>query len=83
MQQFFGQAGEKINGLMINVNERFEGQIKERLADAFGRGFGTEAVLNKFDDFVDYLNRICGPPVKRYMGVHRFDKQLFRDVYKF
>lgn len=68
---------------MVKVSENFENSLKERLIDTFGRQFAQEAVLNRFDDFVEYLNRICRGPIKRFLGIHSFDNQLFRDVYKY
>jgi hypothetical protein len=44
--------------------------LKQRLIDQYGRDFGTEAVLSKFDDFVDYLNRIIRPAVRRFLVIH-------------
>ena len=40
-------------------------------------------MLNRLDDFVVYLNRITSGPVKRFLGIHEFDKELFKGAFKF
>jgi hypothetical protein len=40
-------------------------------------------VLYRFDDFMEYLNRVTKGPVKRFLGIHSFDKQVFKDAYKY
>lgn len=69
--------------LVVNVNERFESDLKQRLMETFGKDFGQEAVLNRFDDFMEYLNRITRGPVKRFLGIHEFDRTLFKDAYNY
>ena len=81
--RFFDKTGERLNLLVLNINERFESDLKQRLLETFGKDFGQEAVLNRFDDFVEYLNRATRGPVKRFLGVHEFDRQLFKDAYKY
>eukprot|EP00347_Sterkiella_histriomuscorum_P012996 403366416 len=81
--RFFDQTSEKLNMLIVNVNERFEVDLKQKLMDTFGKDFGQEAVLNRFDDFIEYLNRITRGPIKRFLGIHEFDKQLFKDAFKY
>ena len=49
----------------------------------YGKDFAQEALLNRFDDFIQYLNRITKGPVRKYLGILEFDKQIFRDVYKY
>ena len=81
--KFFDKTGERLNLLLLGVNERFEGDLKQKLRATFGKDFGQEAVLNRFDDFLDYLNRVTRGPFKRFIGVHDFDRQLFKDAYKY
>jgi len=59
VMEFFGQTSEKVAKLYVQVNEQSEESIKKALIEKYGREFGTEAVLNRFDDFVNYLNRVC------------------------
>ncbi|CDW84548.1 emp24 gp25l p24 family protein [Stylonychia lemnae] len=81
--RFFEQTSEKLNMLLLNVNETFEFDIKQRLMETLGKDFGQEAVLNRFDDFIVYLNRITSGPVKRFLGIHEFDRQVMKDSFKY
>ncbi len=38
-------------------------------------------MLNRFEDFVNYLNRVTRGTVKRFIGIHEFDKPCFKEVY--
>jgi hypothetical protein len=56
--------------------------LKQRLIETYGRDFGQEAVLNRLVDFTEYLNHVCRGPIKRFLGILQFDKELFCNVYK-
>lgn len=79
--EFFGQTSEKVAKLYVSVNEQTEENIKRALKEKYGREYGTEAVLNRLDDYINFLNHVCQTPVKKLLNIYKFDKQAFREVF--
>ncbi len=38
--KFLDRTSEKIAGLLVNINEKFTGDLKQRLQEVFGKEFG-------------------------------------------